>query len=268
MEIQNTLSDVDSEVDYIISHSSPVQSFDGVNISNKTRLNAEYGKTANNGGNKMTEPNYPQTAEPKTELSLDADDLKIAQEVSEDAPKKKRTDDSTRELGIDEMGGQWIKNPVVGESTEMLTIEKVMENKKIDAKRADGQAFKTNLSSVDYKIDIYTDKGIFCPSCWEVWGKVKAAIKKNKDLTGQVIKGTKFSVKHVVNGLYAAKPAAEVRKLLELPNTPEGLAAAEKAVQEAKDAQKNKKCYEVTLYVQNPAKTQAAGAPVFDEFKY
>jgi len=181
------------------------------------------------------------------DLKLDETDLAIATE--EEAKPEAPTSPDQREMGIDEMGAEWIANPTVGESTEVLTIVKVLQNKKIDAKRKDGQAFKTNLSNVDYKIDVHTDQGIFCPSCWEVWGKLKAAIRKSKELAGTEIKGTKFSVAHLVNGLYASKGAEEVRKLMEQPNTPEGLAIAEKAVQIAKDAQKNKACYQLVLYL-------------------
>jgi len=216
-----------------------------------------FGKQSN-GGKKMNEnmQNNPNTegqanSEIDNNLSLDEKDLAIA---SEEAPAKtskgkKPVDDDQYEMDINDMGAEWIKNPAVGEETEVLTIKKVMQNKKIDAKRADGQAFKNNLSSVDYKIDIHTDKGIYCPSCWEVWGKIKAAIRKSKERVGTEIVGTKFSIKHLVNGLYASKSVDEVRKLLELPNTAEGLATAEKTCLEAKEAQKNKKCYEVTLYV-------------------
>jgi len=193
-------------------------------------------------------PTAPQdvTNSPTEDLSLTEDDIAIAtEEPAKAAPK----DTSTETLDMDSMGDTWIPNPKVGEQTEVLTIKEIKKNTNIDAKRKDGQAFKTNLSNVDYKIDVHTDKGIFTPSCWEVWGKIKAAVRKNKELTKAEIVGTKFSVKHIVNGLYASKSIDEVRRLLELPNTPEGIVAAEAAKHESSEAQKLKKCYELTLYV-------------------
>lgn len=216
----------------------------------KTRLNLLYGKKKNKWRvNEMNENNNLQPAEPKEELSLDEGDLAIAQEETEDVPKKKKVQSNTEELDIDDMGADWIKNPAVGESTEVLTIKTIMKNTNITAKRKDGGTFSTALSKVDYKIDIHTDKGIFCPSCWEVWGKIKAAVRKNKELTGAKIEGTQFSVKHLVNGIYANKSVEEIRKLQELPNTDEGRAQAEALSKAAKEARVQKKCYQVVLYL-------------------
>jgi len=108
------------------------------------------------------------------------------------------------ELTLDDLQSNWVKNPKVGEQTEELTVQKFMKNTNIHAVDKDGKPFKTNLSNVDYKIDIHTDKGIFSPASWEVWGKIKAIARKH-----QRIEGLRVKVKHVADGMQDKKAQKE-----------------------------------------------------------
>jgi len=123
---------------------------------------------------------------------IDLDVEKAIEEQQKTTPMKKE-----EELGIDDIqGGNWVSAPRVGEKTEVLTITKMIKNYNIDAKDKEGNPFKTNLSSVDWKIDIHTDKGIYSPGSWEAWGKIKAMCRK-----AEATKGIKFSVEHVADGM-------------------------------------------------------------------
>jgi len=119
------------------------------------------------------------------------EDLEVEEEIISIVNNNNEED-----LSLDDLGKKYIKNPKVGEEVE-FTINKVVKSKDIEAVDKKGKKFKTNLTSVDYKI-IYktTNDEEFAPKAWEVVGKINAILKKLKQM-----KGVKIKVKHIEDGL-------------------------------------------------------------------
>lgn len=111
-----------------------------------------------------------------------------------------------QELDLDGLQRKFVKSPAVGEETEVMIVDKVIKTTKTKAKDKEGNEFDTALSSVDFRIDIYTDKGTYSPSSWEVWGKIKQLMVEKK-----MIKGLKFKVRHVADGMKDVKAKKEKR---------------------------------------------------------
>lgn len=158
------------------------------------------------------------------------------------AEQKTTNNKNEEELNLDDLGsGNWVSNPEVGKSTGKLKIQKLVKNFNIKGKTKDGQEFSTALSKVDYKIDIHTDQGIFSPSSWEVWGKIKALARKAGE-----IKGASFEVEHLVDGGYATEGVSRIAKM-------EGVSEeeAEKIKQNSIKAKKDKKLYIVRYWKSN-----------------
>ena len=150
--------------------------------------------------------------------------------------KKDQNQSGVEDLDLDDMGTNYLKNPAVGESI-ILDIEKVQKNKNISAKDKDGQAFKTNLSSVDYKIDIVCkDSKVFSPRSWEVWGKIKSLMKEQKKIQ------IKIKVEHVVDGSIAKDKPEKVAKLNDIT-----LEEAKEWITKSANAKKDGTLYKVTL---------------------
>lgn len=124
--------------------------------------------------------------------------IKIAEQVGEETEDTVVIGNSgtDEELSLDDLGKKFIKNPKVGEEVEFI-LKKIIKSKNIDATTKDGKSFKTNLTSVDYKIIYLTDQNEeFCSKAWEVIGKVNGICKKlNK------IDGVKLNIKHIKDGM-------------------------------------------------------------------
>jgi hypothetical protein len=100
------------------------------------------------------------------------------------------------ELSLEDLGKKFIKSPKVGEEVE-FTLKKIVKSKNINAIDKDGKKFKTNLTSVDYKI-VYVsefDEELSIHS-WEAVGKINAICKKLKK-----IEGVRLRVKHIRDGM-------------------------------------------------------------------
>lgn len=151
-------------------------------------------------------------------------EMEIDAAIENTKPAKKV--DTTEEFTDSDLGGQWIGNPKIGESTEQLTIQRIVKNYNIDARKKDGKAFKTNLSNVDYKIEIHTDKGIFTPGSWEVVGKLKQAMREAKAVgmfEGKKMgEGLVISVAHTLDGMKPENKEKECYKLI-WHNSPAGV---------------------------------------------
>ena len=150
--------------------------------------------------------------------------------------KKDQQQSGVEDLDLDDMGSSYIKNPGVGESI-ILDIEKVQKDKNITAKDKEGQQFKTNLSSVDYKINVICKDGkIFCPKSWETWGKIKGLMKEQKKIQ------IKVKVEHVVDGSLAKEKPEKVAKLNDI-----SLEQAKELITKAVNSKKDGTLYKVTL---------------------
>jgi hypothetical protein len=100
------------------------------------------------------------------------------------------------ELSLDDFSKKYIKSPKVGESVE-FTLKKIIQSKNIDAVDKSGRKFKTNMTSVDYKIILLTMKDEeYSPKSWEVFNKVKAICSK----IGK-IPGIELQIKHIKDGM-------------------------------------------------------------------
>lgn len=98
------------------------------------------------------------------------------------------------ELELDDITSQFVKNPKVGESIT-IDIAKVYRDKNTKAKTKEGRAFSTALSGVDYRYTLETVDGKkYSPPAWEVWGKIRALMLKEKK------KNIKVTIKHVRDG--------------------------------------------------------------------
>lgn len=99
-------------------------------------------------------------------------------------------------LDLDDLGKKFIKSPKVGESVEFV-LKQIKKSKNIDAIDKNGKKFKTNLTSVDYKIVYVTENGEeFSPKSWETVGKVNAICKKLKKISG-----IELQIKHIKDGM-------------------------------------------------------------------
>lgn len=102
------------------------------------------------------------------------------------------------ELTLDDLEGNYIKNPPVGESIEFTTKKvKQITGSSLIVKKKDGGSFSKALSKVDYGIEVITDKdATYTVSAWEVWGKMKNAFKKLKTMNG-----VSFRITHIKDGM-------------------------------------------------------------------
>jgi len=103
---------------------------------------------------------------------------------------------SDEELSLDDLGKKFIKNPKVGEHIEFV-LGKIKKSKDINAVDKSGKSFKTNLTSVDYKMVYESTSGEeYCPKSWEVVGKINGVCKK----LGK-ISGVHLRVTHIKDGM-------------------------------------------------------------------
>ena len=112
--------------------------------------------------------------------------------------------DNEELMNFDDLKGNWVKNPQVGQETEILTTIKLVKNKNIDAKTKEGKAFKVNLSGVDFKVDVHTSNGVYSPASWETWGKMKTMYRE----AGKIA-GVRFKVAHIADGMSDKKAKDE-----------------------------------------------------------
>jgi len=117
-------------------------------------------------------------------------------EISEEDTIVIGSSGSDEELSLDDLGKKFIKNPKVNEEIE-FTLSKIKKSKNIDATDKNGKAFKTNLTSVDYKMVYLTSQNEeYCPKAWSVVGKINGICKKlNK------IDGVQLKIKHIKDGM-------------------------------------------------------------------
>ena len=119
------------------------------------------------------------------------DGLIVDEEVTEI-----RTKSDEEELSLDDLGKKYIKSPKLNETVEFV-LKKIVRSKDIDAVDKSGRKFKTNLTSVDYKIIYVTmNDEDFSPKAWEVIGKVNSICKK----LGK-ISGVELQIKHIKDGM-------------------------------------------------------------------
>jgi len=142
------------------------------------------------------------------------------------------------EITMDDMKQKgWVKNPLVGGETPEMEVTKTFKrNKNTAGQDKAGNAFDTALSGKNYKVDIHTDKGIYCPSTWDAWGKIQEiALKHDKQV------GLKFKVAHLVDGGLATKNVTQVMKQENVEEE-----KAKELIEESKLAKKDKKLYQIT----------------------
>jgi len=118
----------------------------------------------------------------------------VTQQDDIDFDKMSNAQDGMEELGLDDMGHNFLRNPKVGEEL-VVDISKVFKDNNVNAKTKEGRAFKTSLSGVDYKYTLETTDGKrYSPSSWEVWGAIRALMLANK--TQRIM----VKIKHVRDG--------------------------------------------------------------------
>ena len=134
-----------------------------------------------------------------SELKVDLNNVKgnaMEIEMEEEGSTEISTSTNEEMLDLDDLGKKYIKSPKVGESVEFI-LKNIKKSKNIDAVDRNGKKFKTNLTSVDYKIIYMTQNDEeFSPKSWEVVGKINGICKKLKQ-----INGVELQVKHVKDGM-------------------------------------------------------------------
>ena len=132
-------------------------------------------------------------------MNMVNDEIKL-----EEAPVLDTAEMSDGELTVDDLGGNWLKNPAVGESTEFV-VRSIVKNTKdlLPTNPKTQKKMKLALSGVDYNIHINATSGkVFAISSWEVWGKLKAIWKKLANgQKGWTMANQQVRVKHLLNGL-------------------------------------------------------------------
>jgi hypothetical protein len=99
------------------------------------------------------------------------------------------------ELGLEDLSSGYVKHPKVGESV-VIEIDKVFRDRNIKGTTKEGKVFKTSLSGVDFKYTFNLKDGTrYSPGSWEVWGKIRELMLKQKT--------TKIKVKiaHIKDGM-------------------------------------------------------------------
>lgn len=115
--------------------------------------------------------------------------------------------DNYEELNLDNMGGEFIKNPKVGEEIQFI-VARILKNKKpgVAIDPATNKPFKTSLSSVDYSIEIRTvDDKVYSPKSWEIVGKLKAGFKHLNSVAGVEVK-----IAHLLDGMVRENRGKEI----------------------------------------------------------
>lgn len=133
-------------------------------------------------------------------MSTEQDDIELVEPTA--TPDTHSMSDG--ELTVDDLGGNFLKNPKVGEEIT-FTVKSVVKNTKnlnpVNPKNQ--KTMKLALSGVDYNIHINTADGkLFAISAWEVYGKLKAIWKRLANgQKGYTLANQTFRIKHLLNGL-------------------------------------------------------------------
>lgn len=118
----------------------------------------------------------------------------MAEEKINFEEEETKMNSSMQELGLADLGSNWIKHPKVGEEID-LDIMKVYKDTNIKARTKEGKSFTTALSGVDFKYTIETKDGKkYSPGSWEVWNKIRDIIQKEKKME------VKVKIKHIRDG--------------------------------------------------------------------
>ena len=123
-------------------------------------------------------------------------DVEIPEEIEMTGATEIRSDSNVEDLDLDDLGKKFLASPRVGMSVD-FTLAKIQKSKNIDAVDKSGKKFKTNLTSVDYKIVYVTKNGEeFSCKSWECVGKINSICKKLKK-----IDGVELRVTHIKDGM-------------------------------------------------------------------
>jgi hypothetical protein len=144
-----------------------------------------------NGIKLETKSNVPDTEKETDENAIEGMEESEPEEVESISPKS-----GEEELSLEDLGKKFIKAPKVGEEIQFI-LDKIVKSKNIDAVDKNGKKFKTNLTSVDYKIVFISNYGEeLAIHSWEAIGKVTGICKK----LGK-IKGVELKIKHIADGM-------------------------------------------------------------------
>ena len=150
------------------------------------------------------------------------------------------SEDGREELGVDDLSGNFVAHPKVGEESGVMSIKRFVATENVNRKDKEGNSFSVGLRHQNGKEKAYileTDRGDYVLGTWEEVGKYKTMCK-NVGKTN----GFKINIKHIADGGLATKTVDEIAKLRDI--TPE---EAQKLKQGSLKAKKEKKCYEITL---------------------
>ena len=113
--------------------------------------------------------------------------------------KEQEEFETSNGLTLDDLGGNYISAPKVGDTHVIFTVQKIVkiEGQKILGKTSDGKTFKKNLSNVEFGYEIHTkDNRKYTISAWEVFGKLKSIFQRC-----QKIAGTEIRITHLLDGM-------------------------------------------------------------------
>ncbi len=166
---------------------------------------------------------------------------------------EKEGENEEKEMSSEDFqGGDYIKNPLVGESI-ILDVEKVVDNPNIEGKNNEtGAAFTIGLKDKNNKVkrvDIHTSEGVYTISSWEVYFKLFDSRKETLGLLmdyagkhGKSFKGAKVKILHNMDGRHASQKIDELAKILDMSEE-----EAKKYQDDVKLAMKERRLYTVTI---------------------
>jgi hypothetical protein len=171
------------------------------------------------------------------------------EEENIDFSEVEEVQDESEELTVsDFQGGNYLKNPPVGESIE-FEVEKVVNNKNTKGKNSQtGKEFDIGVKNKAGEVkryDIHTNQGIYTVKNWEIFFKlfgkdgllITYANEHNKSF-----KGAKLKITKLLDGSHANTKIEDLMKIKDLSKE-----ETEKYQQTIKTAIKESRLYEVTL---------------------
>lgn len=126
-----------------------------------------------------------------------------------------------QEVTLDAVQRQWVNNPIVGESTEVLKILQTVKSSDVNKKDKEGHPFSIALSGTDFVYVFKTDKGDYNPSAWEVVKKIFAIARKQVKLGNQEagkLRGFAVKVEHIADGFKDKKMKGKSYKVYDCTN--------------------------------------------------
>ena len=144
----------------------------------------------------------------------------MVKEEKIDFEEEGKANDGLEELTPEDMmGGNWIKNPAVGETLTM-TVKRVLKNPNTTGTNSEtGKNFSIGLKDKNGNVkrtDIECEEGVYTVGSWEVFfklfGKDGAIMKYAREHDNKFV-GAKVSITHNVDGSHASMKPADLAKI-------------------------------------------------------